>query len=104
MILYNVTVSIDPAIQDDWLQWMRETHIPDVMRTGMFLQAQINQVLSEEDTGVTFAIQYTCESKEMLDQYQSVFAPALQAEHTQRYNGKFGAFRTLLQIIEKFEA
>jgi len=100
MVVYNVTVSIDPAIHEDWLQWMRETHIPDVMRTGMFLEAQLNRVLSDEDTGVTL---YTCESMEKLEQYQSVYSPALQAEHTERYNGKFGAFRTLLEVIEKFE-
>jgi len=30
MILYNVTVSIDPEIAEEWLTWMREVHIPDV--------------------------------------------------------------------------
>jgi len=27
MILYNVTVSLDPSIHADWLEWMRNVHI-----------------------------------------------------------------------------
>ncbi|MFN7266562.1 MAG: DUF4286 family protein, partial [Bacteroidota bacterium] len=31
MILYNVTLTIDMAIHDDWVRWMKDQHIPDVM-------------------------------------------------------------------------
>jgi hypothetical protein len=34
MILYNVTVSVDPEIHDEWLAWMKSKHIPDVLATG----------------------------------------------------------------------
>ena len=103
MVLYNVTVSLDESIHDDWLNWMRKTHIPDMMQTGLFLGAQINQVITDEDTGITYAIQYTCQNMETLEHYQSTFAPALQAQHSERYKGRFGAFRTLLKIVDRFE-
>ncbi|MEN9415922.1 MAG: hypothetical protein RLZ62_2226, partial [Bacteroidota bacterium] len=28
MILYNVTITLDLAIHDDWAKWMQEQHIP----------------------------------------------------------------------------
>gem|GEM_PF-5619184 len=29
-ILYNVTINIDHNTSEEWLQWMKSTHIPDV--------------------------------------------------------------------------
>jgi hypothetical protein len=99
MIIYNVTVSVDKEIADDWLNWMRTVHIPDVMATGMFSDFRILKVVTGENSGVTYAIQYTCESHEVLENYQTRFAPALQKEHTERYGDKAAAFRTVLEII-----
>jgi hypothetical protein len=57
-VFYNVTVSLDPSIEQDWLQWMKEQHIPDVLATGMFLQSKILRVRGFEENGATYAIQY----------------------------------------------
>ncbi|MEO0403678.1 MAG: DUF4286 family protein [Bacteroidota bacterium] len=100
MLLYNVTVSVDEDIVEDWLQWMRSVHIPDVLNTGCFLECRLTKIMAYEEGGKSFSIQYLAESKEKYDHYQSVFASALQVEHTERYNGKFAAFRTLLDVIE----
>jgi hypothetical protein len=56
MILYNVTVSIDPSIHEEWLEWMKAKHIPDVMSTGCFVEARISRVHGEEENGMTFAM------------------------------------------------
>ena len=98
MILYNVTVSLDPSIHTDWLEWMKNIHIPEVMATGFFVENKICRVLVDDE--ITYAIQYSCESLDKLHDYQENYAPELQQKHTERYKGKFGAFRTLLEIIE----
>jgi len=49
MILYNVTVSIDITVREQWLKYMREKHIPEVMETGHFLEARICRVDGEEE-------------------------------------------------------
>ena len=101
MIIYNVTVNIDNSVHDEWLEWMKTVHIPDVMRTGMFVENRICRLLGDEDSGgKTYAIQYTCNSIKEYEQYQNVFAPALQAEHKEKFSDKFVAFRTLLEIIK----
>tara|TARA_B100000497_G_C7564243_1_gene340252 strand:- start:174 stop:470 length:297 start_codon:yes stop_codon:yes gene_type:complete len=98
MILYNVTVSLDASIHTDWLEWMRNVHIPEVMATGYFVEHKICKLLVDDE--ITYAIQYNCETLEKLNEYQEKYSPALQQKHTERYKGKFGAFRTLLEIIE----
>ncbi|MEX1191074.1 MAG: DUF4286 family protein [Brumimicrobium sp.] len=103
MVVYNVTVSIDVNVSDEWLSWMRETHIPDVMSTGHFKECRICRVQGEEEGGKTYAIIYLAFSEEALNTYQEKHAPRLQAEHSKRFEGKFAAFRTLLSVIDEFK-
>jgi len=103
MILYNVTVSIDANIHLEWLDWMRSTHIPQVMETGCFLESRISRVEGEEEGGMTFAITYLSPNQETFETYEKDHAPLLQADHSAKYTGKFAAFRTTLQVIEEFK-
>lgn len=99
MILYNVTIIIDDKVHDEWLQWMKETHIPDVMATGLFIDNKVARILAEEEGGKSYSIQYLLRNMEDYETYQEHHASRLQAEHNERYKGKFGAFRTLLHVI-----
>ncbi len=103
MIIYSVTVKVIPGIQQDWLNWMKTTHIPEVMETGYFKECRMSKVLEEDESqGVTYNMQYLCESYSNLMEYQEKAAPALQKDHKKRYEGKFVAFRTLLKLKEEF--
>ena len=103
MILYNVTVSIDPEISEEWLQWMRSKHIPDVMATNCFKESRISRIQGEEEGGVTYSVMYLCPSEELMKEYQNIYAPALQKDHSDKYSGRFAAFRTFLSVIEEFK-
>ena len=103
MILYNVTVNIDASEHQNWLKWMREEHIPDVMNTGCFSESRLSRIQGEEEGGVTFSIMYVATSQEMYDKYLQEHALQLQSEHSVRFSGKFVAFRTILNIIEEFK-
>jgi hypothetical protein len=98
MYIYNVTINIEEEVHQEWLQWMKEVHIPDVMETGMFLDNRILQVMVEEEQGITYSIQYGVRDLETLKLYQEVYAPKLQAEHTAKFKDKFVAFRTILRL------
>jgi hypothetical protein len=99
MIVYSVTVNIEDDVHDEWLAWMKETHIPDVMNTGIFVQHRFLKLITynPEVTGQSYNIQYDCESMKDLHNYQTNHAPELQKEHTAKFEGKFVAFRTLLE-------
>lgn len=104
MIIYNVTVKIDIEIHTDWLHWMKTVHIPDVMHTGRFTSFQIARVISNDEAdGISYAVQYLCPDMKTLHQYTIHDAPSLQKKHMERFEGKFVAFRTLLEVIEGTE-
>lgn len=100
MYIYNVTVNIDPSVHEEWLKYMKEEHIPDVMKTGCFIDNRIVKVLNVDDTGHTYSFQYTFLDMGDIERYQKEHAPALQADVKKKYADKFAAFRTLLEIID----
>ena len=101
MLLYNITVKVDRTVASEWLQWMKEVHIPDVMMTNQFVEYRLFRILGEvEDDGVTYAVQYLCESIDKFRHYQDHFAQKLQADHSHRYKDKYVAFRTLMELVD----
>jgi len=101
-ILYNVQVSVDEAAHDEWLEWMTSKHIPDVMKTGCFESGRIYRVVApepEDGDGVTFNVQYYADSIENYERYQIEHAALLQAEHNEKFKGKFTSFRTVMEEI-----
>lgn len=100
MVIYNVTIKVDLDVQEDWLTWMKEKHVRDVINTGLFTEYRMFKLLSLDDSdGVTYAIQYFCDNVSNYLDYQREHAPALQKEHEARYKNKFVAFRTLMKSI-----
>ena len=101
MILYNVTVKVENAIADEWEQWMREVHIPDVMMTNLFIEFRLMRLLlDDEDDGITFAVQYLCRDMGKFKEYNEKHAKKLQEEHAARYSGRYVAFRTLMEMVD----
>lgn len=102
MIIYNVTINIDNSVKEEWLEYMLKTHIPEVMKTGKFTDHRMLKLLHPEpDEGVTYTIQYYCNSQNELNEYQKNFAPALQAEHLEKFGEKVFAFRTVLEFVNE---
>ena len=98
-IIYNVTLKLEIGIEEEWLEWMKTVHIPDVLNTGYFTGFKISRLLYQDDSdGKTYAIQYDCPSLEHLIKYQQEHAPRLQAEHTERYKDNYVAFRSILKV------
>lgn len=104
MYIYNVTVNIEKQILEDWLEWMKNIHIPEVLATGMFKSCLLNKVLIDEEQGITYAVQYTAKDMQSLRLYQEMYAPGLKQQTLKKFGDKCVAFRTILQIEEAFTA
>ena len=102
MIIYNVTVNVDESIHDNWLKWMQNKHINDVLKTGLFLKAKLVKVLVEEEMGgTTYAVQYFTDSRAKLEDYYLNHAPRLRQEGLVLFADKMLAFRTELEVLDE---
>ena len=102
MILYNITINIHESVHDQWMQWMQEKHINDVLATGKFTSARMVKVLIEEEMGgTTYSLQFTTVNKETLQRYYDEDAPRLREEGLRLFGDKMLAFRTELELISE---
>lgn len=101
MIIYNVTANIDDSIHEQWLIWIKE-HIPKVLATGKFIEAKLTKVLTDDDFGTTYSVQYRAKSHEELESYYKHDAPKLRAESVSLFGDKMLTFRTELEIIDEY--
>lgn len=99
MIIYNVTINVQEDIHDEWVKWMKEEHIPEMLETKKFSKALMTKVLVQEPMGgITYSVQYTAESRKMLQRYYDENAEDLRSR-SKAFEGKFVAFRTELEVI-----
>ncbi len=100
MIVYNVTVKVEAGIANEWLEWLQNEHISEVIGTGCFTKASILKLLEVDETeGPTFAIQYFAESKAIYNQYMEKHAGILRQKSYEKWGNKFIAFRSVMQVI-----
>lgn len=100
MYIYSVTINIDESAEKEWLNWMENVHIPDMLATGKFFEAKLCKVMIDEDMGgVTYSTQYTTHTKTLLEQYYKEDADKLRSKAIQKFGDKIVAFRTELKVL-----
>ena len=89
MILYNITFNLSPDIEEDFLSWMKETHIPEVLSTGNFTSHVFYRLVHHsEDGSVNYCIQYFTDTMAQMLDYEKTHAPGLRAKTQARYQDK----------------
>ena len=100
MVVYNVTIKVDHSIAENWLYWLKEEHIPDIINTGCFTHATILRLLEVDDTeGPTYAVQYHAGSETLYNQYIDKFSDEMRKKGTEKWGNKFIAFRSVMQVV-----
>lgn len=100
MIIYNVTVKVELFIAGNWLAWLKEEHIPDMINTGCFTHATILRLLELDDSGgPTYAVQYHAESDVLYYHYIEKFSDKMRKKGTDKWGNQFIAFRTVMQVV-----
>ena len=102
MFIYFISVYVSLELVDEWLKWMKDTHIPNVMKTNIFISANINRVISKSDTGITYAIAYKCQTLKDLQRYEITFARKIRNEYNLKYAQSAPTFRTIMEILDEF--
>lgn len=98
--MYNVTVKVDASIADEWLKWINDEHIPDVINTECFTKATLLRLLEIDDSnGPTYTIQYLAESKSLYNLYIDKFADTIRHKSFEKWGNKFIAFRSVMQFV-----
>ena len=99
MIIYNVTIKVNNEVVSEWVGWMKQIHIPELMRTGLFIDYRLCRLLEQDEAeGVTYIAQYFCDNLENYNTYISEHAQGMREKGFKKFGNKFIAFRTVMEI------
>jgi len=101
MIIYSVTIYISKDVEKEWLEWMKNIHLQDVIKTGHFLSYKMFKVIvpSHSPDESAYCIQYECKSLDDYSIYLEKHATRLQKEHTIKFQNKVKAARAVMEEI-----
>ncbi len=101
MILYNITISISPEIENEFINWMKAKYIPKVLDTGCFFEHRFMRLLHQEPgEGINFSVQFHTTSIKEMRAFEDKFAKGLRGDLERKFGDQFVSFRSLLQSVE----
>lgn len=104
LVRYEVRARVAPHRAQAYERYLREEHIPDLLRTGCFLEAEFCRVAGDApDPGesVRFRSSYLAPDQEALDRYLSDHAPRLRAHALERIPDGLELERELWSVVER---
>lgn len=99
-IVYNVTTKVAEPVAEEWLQWMKKEHIPEIIGTGCFTHAVILRLIEVDETeGPTYAVQFFSESKALYNRYIEKFSEEKRKTTHAKWGSDVISFRSVLQVV-----
>jgi hypothetical protein len=100
MIIYNDTIIVEPSAEQEWLDYMKQEHIPAIMATGCFSSYRILNVIDSPNEGITYCIQYNADDIQKFNDYYNEHLYRFQEIHQERFAERFVMFNTLMKTVE----
>ena len=100
MVVYNITIKVEPQIEAEWKKWQIDEHIPEVMATGLFTENKFFRLLDEDESdGITYVVQYYASSLADYKKYNEGFATSLREKTFERWSNQLIAFHTVMEFV-----
>lgn len=94
-------MKVDWEIHDDWLNWLKNYHIPAIIDYKCFKEAKLLKLQEiDESDGATYAIQFFAESKSDYNRYIKLFANEIYTIEQKFWGTKVFSFATLMEVLE----
>ncbi len=101
MIIYNITTKVHASVDEAWLKWLKEEHIPAILASGCLTGYTIARLLEQDDSeGNTYAVQYTAPDEKNYLQFIHTHAPILRKKATEKWGEHTISFHSALEVIQ----
>jgi hypothetical protein len=96
-VVYEVTADGRADLWDGYEDYMRDKHIPDLLRTGKFVGASL-----EVSSPGRYRIRYFAKSRSVLDEYLEKDAPRLRADFVEHFPDGIEVTRAEWTVVKSF--
>lgn len=101
MLIFNTTYKVSGKVNDNWISWIKETHIPFMLETSSFSQAQITKIVgSEDEEGTSYSVQFHIADMNTLMSWHKENASAFQNNCYNEFGSDVSFFSTVLELID----
>lgn len=100
MLVYNETFIIDDTLEQEWLQWIKNNHIPAVLGTGAFDSYKLLFIMDSPNEGVTYCLQFHTDTVERYSDFHYKHMDAIHSKHNAQFEERFALFHTLMEEVE----
>lgn len=101
MIIYSITYHINKSLAEEWLSWLKETHLPRVMLSERFFRHTLQELVDPLplDDVRTFNLQFYTLEVEHLYAYWDDDAQILDGAMTERFGEEISYFETVMRRL-----
>jgi len=100
MFIYNVTTKINRGIEEAWIEWMVNEHMPAFIKTNCFTHFQLLRLHDQDDAEEpVYVAQYFSKSKADYNRYIELYAQKFRNDTIAIWGDSLVAFRTLLEVV-----
>ncbi len=101
MLIVNTTYHVSEDIQADWIFWVKNEYIPEVIKTNMMVQPRFFRLLIEDEPGnVSYALQFEVYDLDTLENWFNRYGTDMQVTMSNRFQEKVMGFTTMMETVE----
>ncbi len=99
MIIYSITYSINNPQAEEWLSWLKETHLPRVMSSSYFFRFTLQELIDPlpDPERRTFNLQFYTLEVHNLYEYWDEDAHILDGAMEERFGDQLSSFETVMK-------
>ena len=100
MFIFNTTFLVSDSVHGAWIKWVRENHIPFVLKSELLTQPQVTKILSaEEQDGTSFSVQFHAADATALETWRMQYENECQMNCFKTFGAEVLSFSTVMEVI-----
>ncbi len=99
MIIYSITTALEESIEEKWVEFMKNDHIPLIMKTGLFKDFRFVRVIPGQGVDISYNLQLRCSGHPELNQYRGMHEKMLESIIQKHFEGKYASFQSVLEHV-----
>lgn len=101
MFIYNITVLIEEAIEQEWLNYVQSEFISSIMETGFFQSYKLLQVMDSPNEGLTYCVQFRTNEISLLQSYQNLYSAQIESKQQLTFPNQLVTFSSIMKHIDE---
>lgn len=101
MLLYNTTYTLEAEVERNFLIWIKECYIPQVIEDGKLHSPRLMKILSHSEDGtLSYSLQFEVKDSSTLHAWHLSKGRFLNEELLKVFKDKIIGFPTLMEILD----